>query len=199
MGAVAQKGDSVRTCIGCSEEEHPANMERFVFVEDFGLLHDVRRKAPGRGAHVHPSIDCIEGAVKRGFSRGFRRKVVAPPANELIASMADGIERRLTDRLRAAFRGGTVFVGGREADEGMKCDEIAFLLIARDAGDSTRKKYASNADRKAIPVDAETFDAAELGALVGRDRVAVFGMSDTHAEFVAQDLAKLRCLAPVEG
>ena len=199
MTAVESSSGSTRTCVGCSEEDHPTNLERFVFVEEMGLLHDVRNKAPGRGAHVHPSKACIEGAVKSGFARGFRRKVSSPTPVELIESMSSGIERRMTDRMRAAFRGGTVFVGGRETDEGMKDDLIELLLIARDAGDSTRKKYASNADRKGVPTDATTFDAADLGALVGRERVSLFGMDGTHAKAIAGDLAKLSSLAPVEG
>jgi predicted RNA-binding protein YlxR (DUF448 family) len=191
--------DSVRTCVGCSEEDHPLKMERFVFIDDMGLLHDVRRKAPGRGAYVHPSGKCLEGAVKRGFARGFRRKVATPGVAALAADMADGIRRRLVDRLRAASRGGTVFVGGRETDEGFLRDQVALLLIARDAGESTRKKYGSNADRKGIPVETAAFDAAELGALVGRERVALFGLDPTHAEFVANDLSKLDELERVGG
>lgn len=190
---------STRKCIGCSGTDDPDVMERFVYVEDFGLLHDVRHKAPGRGAHLHPRKPCLEGAVKRGFSRAFKRKVESPSVDDLAVQMHSGIHRRLVDRLRAASRGGQVSVGGRETDEEMKRDAIALLLIARDAGESTRKKYASNADRKSVPVDETSFDAAELGALVGRERVTLFGVTQRHATPVANDLRKLKQLEPVEG
>lgn len=190
---------STRTCIGCSNEDTPEAMERFVFVDDFGLLHDARRKAPGRGAHLHTSRKCLEVAVQRGFNRAFRRKVEAPAVDELASDMRSGIRRRLVDRLRAASRGGEVSVGGRETDEEMKRDNVAFLLIARDAGESTRKKYASNAERKGVPVDDAFFDAAELGALVGRERVTLFGVFARHATPVATDLRKLSELRQVEG
>ncbi len=199
MGGADEKNTSVRTCVGCSQEADPESMERFVFVEEMGLLHDARRKAPGRGAHVHPSVKCIEGAVKHGFNRGFRRKVEAPAPPDLVQMMYSGIERRVTDRLRAAIRGGEAFVGGREVEEGMKRDGIALLLIARDAGESTRKKFASNADRKDIGTEWATFDAAEIGALMGRDRVAVLGLTDRHAAQVELDLRKLAELRADEG
>ena len=96
--------DSVRTCSGCGAKVHPDELERFVLVPPMGLLHDLRKKAPGRGAHVHADPECLAKAAKFGFSRAFRQKVEAPDAEELVAAVRGAILRRLEETVRVAAR-----------------------------------------------------------------------------------------------
>ncbi|HET7734552.1 MAG TPA: YlxR family protein [Nocardioidaceae bacterium] len=65
-------GTPVRTCVGCRARVPVTELLRVV-ARDGAVLPDVRRTAPGRGAHVHPTPDCVELAVRRrAFPRAFR-------------------------------------------------------------------------------------------------------------------------------
>jgi len=181
---------SDRTCMGCNATTTPDELERFVFVEDAGLLHDLRRKAPGRGVWVHPDAACVERAVSGGFARGLKRRVDAPPADELVEAMAAGIRRRLEENLRVAVRSGQAHVGGNTTSEAMRNDRVSLLLIASDAGEATRKKYVANAQRKGIDVH-HAMNGAMLATGTRHDHVAVVGLGGDAAGRIARDIAHL--------
>ena len=58
----------VRTCVGCRQRAAKADLLRVV-VDDRGagreVVPDPERRAPGRGAHLHPSLDCLQQALRR--------------------------------------------------------------------------------------------------------------------------------------
>ena len=66
----------VRTCVGC--RKHAAKNELLrVVAADLGdgpeVIPDPRGRAPGRGAHLHPTPDCLELALRRrAFARALR-------------------------------------------------------------------------------------------------------------------------------
>ncbi|HEY4572185.1 MAG TPA: DUF448 domain-containing protein [Kribbella sp.] len=61
-----------RTCIGCRKRSGPADLLRMTVSGGF-VLPDPARRAPGRGAHLHPVTECFELAVRRrAFPRAFR-------------------------------------------------------------------------------------------------------------------------------
>jgi predicted RNA-binding protein YlxR (DUF448 family) len=67
---------SVRTCIGCRERAEKLELLRVV-VGDRGagreVVPDPAGRAPGRGAHLHPTTDCLELARRRrAFPRALR-------------------------------------------------------------------------------------------------------------------------------
>ncbi|HEY9566130.1 MAG TPA: YlxR family protein [Nocardioides sp.] len=66
----------VRTCIGCRVRAIKAELMRVVAgSEDHGLtvVPDPDGTAPGRGAHLHPTVDCFELAQRRrAFPRALR-------------------------------------------------------------------------------------------------------------------------------
>jgi predicted RNA-binding protein YlxR (DUF448 family) len=66
----------VRTCVGCRNRAAKHELLRVV-ADDLGegleLVPDPRGRAPGRGAHLHPSSDCLEQALRRrAFARALR-------------------------------------------------------------------------------------------------------------------------------
>ncbi|MFB6722705.1 YlxR family protein [Kribbella sp. NPDC056345] len=61
-----------RTCIGCRKRSSPTDLLRMT-VSGGLVLPDPERRAPGRGAHLHPTIECFELAVRRkAFPRAFK-------------------------------------------------------------------------------------------------------------------------------
>ncbi|TDW23253.1 YlxR family protein [Kribbella kalugense] len=61
-----------RTCIGCRKRSSPADLLRMTVFEGL-VLPDPDRRAPGRGAHLHPATECFDLAVRRkAFPRAFR-------------------------------------------------------------------------------------------------------------------------------
>ncbi|WP_460447752.1 YlxR family protein [Angustibacter aerolatus] len=68
-----------RTCVGCRQRGDRTVLLRFVAVRapdglpGFVVVHDPRRSMPGRGAWLHPDLDCVALAVRRpAFTRALR-------------------------------------------------------------------------------------------------------------------------------
>ena len=62
----------VRTCVGCRERAAKQELLRVV-AGDGTLVPDPAGRAPGRGAHLHPTIECLELALRRrAFIRALR-------------------------------------------------------------------------------------------------------------------------------
>ena len=63
----------VRTCIGCRTRDDRASLLRVVLAGNTVVV-DSSATAPGRGAWVHPTTDCVTNAIGRGgLARSFRR------------------------------------------------------------------------------------------------------------------------------
>ncbi|NLU69695.1 YlxR family protein [Streptomyces sp. HNM0574] len=61
-----------RTCVGCRECSDKRGLLRVVLIEG-RCVPDLRGTLPGRGAYVHPTVACLEQAVRRrAFNRAFR-------------------------------------------------------------------------------------------------------------------------------
>jgi predicted RNA-binding protein YlxR (DUF448 family) len=61
-----------RTCVGCRERSAKAELLRVVAVEG-DVVPDPRGRASGRGAYLHPAVECLVRAEKRrAFPRALR-------------------------------------------------------------------------------------------------------------------------------
>jgi uncharacterized protein len=68
----------VRTCVGCRRRTAKAELLRVVATDSgagLALVPDPQGRASGRGAHLHPTHDCLELALRR---RAFTRALRAP-------------------------------------------------------------------------------------------------------------------------
>ena len=82
----------VRTCVGCRERAAKSSLLRLVVTGDH-VIPDPQAKLPGRGAYLHPSLECFELAQRRrAFPRALR--VPGPLAVGVLAShLSDAVNR----------------------------------------------------------------------------------------------------------
>ncbi|MFF5206294.1 YlxR family protein [Streptosporangium sp. NPDC000396] len=79
----------LRTCVGCRVRTVSSELLRLVMVEGV-IVPDLRRRLPGRGASLHPSLSCLELAERRrAFPRAFR--VAGPLDLSLVRSHLEGV------------------------------------------------------------------------------------------------------------
>ena len=68
----------MRQCVGCREMKPKKELVRVVKSPEGVISIDLRGKAPGRGAYVCPSKECLRRAIKSGaLARGFETTI--PP------------------------------------------------------------------------------------------------------------------------
>ncbi|WP_395108750.1 YlxR family protein [Actinomadura sp. SCN-SB] len=73
-GRLPSRGRTVpqRTCVGCRVRAAKTDLLRLVVVEGV-IVPDPAGRLPGRGAHLHPDLGCLELAERRrAFPRAFR-------------------------------------------------------------------------------------------------------------------------------
>lgn len=77
----------VRTCIGCRTRAPKSELLRVTAVSDVhgmtAVLPDPRATAPGRGAHLHPTTECYDLAVRR---RAFFRALRVPDRGSAVGA-----------------------------------------------------------------------------------------------------------------
>jgi predicted RNA-binding protein YlxR (DUF448 family) len=62
----------LRSCVGCKVRAAKSSLLRLVVAGD-GIVPDPQARQPGRGAYLHPSLECFELAQRRrAFSRALR-------------------------------------------------------------------------------------------------------------------------------
>ena len=102
MSPTQRAASPVRTCVGCRQRAAKADLVRVV-VDDRGagreVVPDPRGRAPGRGAHLHPSLDCLEAALRR---RAFTRALRVEPG--LSSALVAEHVRELSEHERASAR-----------------------------------------------------------------------------------------------
>lgn len=188
----ADRHAAERLCAGCREHGAREDLVRFaIHVEDgvAMLVPDVTRKLGGRGVSVHPTPACIEAAVKRGgFAKAASAKVDAEPA-VLIGALVQQIEGRARGLLLGALRGKLLTLGAEATSQAIAERKIAALVLARDA--SERTSEVGETVRRLGRHVAVLGDKKSLGALVGRDELAVIGVMD---DGVGQALAEVAAM-----
>jgi len=78
---------SVRTCIGCRGARSVSDLVRLV-LSDGRVVVSVASGRTGRGASIHPLLDCVAAACRSGaFDRAFRSRVVPPDPTALLKEL----------------------------------------------------------------------------------------------------------------
>lgn len=184
-----------RTCVGCGRADGPNALLRLVLGPSGEDRQQAREVAPdvaggaiGRGAHVHPSKDCLEKACRGGLSRAFKTRVAAD-AKVLAAQIAAGCEQRIVGLLSGARRAGALSVGADAAVEAL-VDGAPLVVLARDAGTVMEKDVIQRAIAEGRAI--AWLDKAGLGGVLGRGEVAMCAVKD---ESIANELSHARRVA----
>lgn len=93
MEAVSLRKIPMRQCLGCREMKPKRELVRVVRSPEGVLSVDFRGKAPGRGAYVCRSVECLQKAIRsRALERSLQTAVPPEVMTALSAEMeaADG-------------------------------------------------------------------------------------------------------------
>ena len=80
----------IRTCVGCKERTEKSSLLRLVAAGDV-IQPDPQARLPGRGAYLHPSLECLDLARRRRtFLRALR--TAGPLSLEPVAEYLGGAD-----------------------------------------------------------------------------------------------------------
>jgi predicted RNA-binding protein YlxR (DUF448 family) len=165
---------SERTCAGCAKHAAADELVRVVHDPSSGeIAIDLAGSGFGRGAHFHPTPDCVARALKGGLARVFKAKVAADAAT-IALEIVKAADRRIEGLLTGARRAGQLAIGSDVVVEAMKEERAELVIVARDAAaaaklDEVQKAIASG---RAIAWS----EKQRLGSLMARDEVAVIAV-----------------------
>ena len=72
-------------CVGCRGTAPKAELVRVVKDADDRVFLDATGSAPGRGAYVHPTRECVEPAVRKGaLARALRASMGPDEVSNLL-------------------------------------------------------------------------------------------------------------------
>lgn len=166
----SERKRSERTCAGCGKHAAPETLVRLVLGPQDEVAVDFGRSSFGRGAHVHASAPCVTKASRGGLAKSFKTKVASSP-EAIGRQIVEGADRRIEGLLGGAKRGKLVAVGADAVREALREGKAALVVVAADAAAAAvlPEVQRAVASGKAIAWN----EKARLGALFGRDEVAV--------------------------
>ena len=162
-----------RQCAGCAKRDTADALVRVVLgnVEQGATLAvDLADSRFGRGAHVHPSQECVQKAFRGGFAKVFKCKVEGS-----IESFGEQItvaaNRRIDGLLVGARRGKHAIAGSDVVRAAYRDGSAVLVVVASDAAAAAKLPEVQEAvgQGKAIAWG----NKQRLGAIFGRDEVAV--------------------------
>ena len=88
MTGTVQKKIPMRQCLGCREMKPKRELIRVVRSPEGAISLDFRGRAPGRGAYVCRSAECLKKAVRsRALERAFSAPIPSEVYDSLLAEM----------------------------------------------------------------------------------------------------------------
>lgn len=163
--AVGGRRSPLRRCVVTGAVQGKEGMIRFAVADDGTLVPDLEERLPGRGYWITAERPVLVRALARAaFARAARRPVRAEP--DLADRVGGLLARRCLDMLGLARRAGQVVAGFEKVREALAAGRAGVLLAASDGASDGRAKLRGLA--AGLPV-VELFDAAALGAALGRD------------------------------
>ena len=164
-----------RTCVGCHVATAPSELVRLVLGPDGSLVADARGGTLGRGAWVHPTLECVERAVPRGVARTLKAEVKTTAA-EVVEHLRAAGTRRALGLIGGAQRAKKAAAGATAVCEAIERGEAALVVVARDARAAAELGAVLAAFGRGEGVTVGT--KAEFGVALGRPDTGVVAILD---------------------
>lgn len=176
----AMANTQVRTCIGCRTSASRNDLVRMVASSDGSeIVFDLSGGAFGRGAWSHPTESCLRRAVKvlrHGGDKGGPSLSPDEGLEQLLSKLEEAVTRRAKGLVVAAYRAGRIALGGDASKEEFLASRARLVVLATDARAAKNDQWVESAVANGLAIGWST--KAELGALVGRDELAIFVVTD---------------------
>lgn len=181
-----------RTCIGCRGTFAKDEVVRIVAVSGVPVI-DYRERLPGRAAYVCPRLECIAKALGRDLlSRAFKTKMTAPATGEFVLALEAAIRERIASLIAMAEKAGKLAAGASAVTDALQKNRVLLVLFAADLSEGTRNKVLGSGGPQQ---QGTPFTADELGRLVGRDLVAIAGITDKgFTDAIQREMERLKGL-----
>jgi predicted RNA-binding protein YlxR (DUF448 family)/ribosomal protein L7Ae-like RNA K-turn-binding protein len=168
------KQESTRTCAGCRGAAGKDELVRVVLADD-AVVVDLGGGAFGRGAWLHPRLDCIQRAAPRGLSKSFKHGLQISP-RDLALSIARAGDRRVLGLLASAKSAKRLVAGATAVAQEIEAEHAELVVIASDA----RAAAESRAVERMIASGrgASWGTKQTLGAALGRGETGVAAVLD---------------------
>ena len=193
---------NTRLCIVSRRTLDADALIRFVAAPDGTVVADLKRRLPGRGAHVEMRREAVELAVKRKLlGRALKRDVKG--TETLAQDVEDALKRSALGFMGLARKAGQLVTGATKVDTAVRSGQAVAVLHAQDAAaDGVRKldgaRFAAAASGASDDIPAfRVFASDELGLAFGGGNVihaAVLG-GDAGAAL----LKRLKALSDYRG
>lgn len=171
-----------RLCVATRTVRPLSELIRFVAAPDGGVVADLKRTLPGRGAWVTARRGVLAQAVRRGALQRALRGVKA--AADLPAVTERLLERSVLDALAIARKAGQVAAGHAKVASALASGAVIALVHAREAGADGVRKIAAAAKHQAGAAPGTTigtFASAELDLALARPNVIHAALLSGHA------------------
>ena len=171
-----------RLCVATRTVRPLSELIRFVAAPDGGVVADLKRTLPGRGAWVTARRDVLAQAVRRGALQRALRGVTA--AADLPAVTERLLERSVLDALAIAHKAGKLVEGHTRVANALASGAVLALVHAREAGADGVRKFAAATKHQtgAAPgTTIGTFASAELDLALARPNVIHAALLSGHA------------------
>ncbi len=165
-----------RMCIVSRRSMEPDGLIRFVAGPDRRAVPDLKRRLPGRGAHVEARRSVVEEAVRRKLLQRALKSDLAG-TDRLAQELDEALVRAAVGALAMARKAGAVVTGSAKVDAALRSGEARGLVHAREAAEDGVRKLtqARFAARQAgLGGEVATYrllDMDELGLALGDGNV----------------------------
>lgn len=156
-----------RTCVGCRMRDKPGELVRWTLDDDGVPRPDLKGRAAGRGAWIHPEWRCL-GRAQVGLSRSFKRRVEAGP-DELWSKLSTAADRAFLEKLTACAREHGFLTGPEACRNALSTRRFGLLLVAADAVDAVRESWIGSAVGRGAAVVWGS--RRKLGRLAGKHEI----------------------------
>lgn len=187
-----------RKCILTGEHGGRGGLIRLALDADGGVHADLGARAPGRGAWLKPDRALIATAAAKGRLRGalmraFKTSRITVP-DDLVETIASGLERRALDRLGLENKAGHLIWGSERIGDALGAGRARLVLHAADAAPDGTAKL----DGKARGAAAGG-RVASLVLPAGRERLSLaLGRENVVHAAVCDAAASQRVVAAVD-